>query len=509
MSEKPRKRRLRLHEVTAENDIKYRGPLNYQHFQILGWLCIVVTQAVLLLRIGGKLNPDLAARMQSAMPVLEDIGQMSLPLLLIANFAQILDSRDGYKKQLLKNLGAALGIFVAFTVFFNRYFIDVLASLTVNPAESRPSVDAIFRSLFPQGFFSFNLFIDLLMCTLVMIFLNYRPKRIFVGKLRFIFRLFALLPIAYEITCMVLKVQASKGLVSLPSWSYPLLTVKPPMTFVLFIILAVFIKTREMIFRRHGKTHEEYQEFLKTNRNSRNFSIFLAVAMILVSVADFVIFTGYSAYSTVWDLKQAGFLTEADVERLENEIYAEEGQPAETAEAAATAAQPAETAETAATAAQPAETAQPTAAAAQATPTAQPAEYAVQAATQTAETVKTAVQAAIQTSETVLMNTREKQQLMTDLLVATIGMEMKTAIALGFGGSIYLALLAPLVLLFSYTRIPKNPKAGLLIPAGGIALILFLYLEAFRYYAGHLPIPKIDTKAIKESLELVANGIKE
>ena len=483
MSEKPRKRRLRLHEVTAENDIKYRGPLNYQHFQILGWLCIVVTQAVLLLRIGGKLNPDLAARMQSAMPVLEDIGQMSLPLLLIANFAQILDSRDGYKKQLLKNLGAALGIFVAFTVFFNRYFIDVLASLTVNPAESRPSVDAIFRSLFPQGFFSFNLFIDLLMCTLVMIFLNYRPKRIFVGKLRFIFRLFALLPIAYEITCMVLKVQASKGLVSLPSWSYPLLTVKPPMTFVLFIILAVFIKTREMIFRRHGKTHEEYQEFLKTNRNSRNFSIFLAVAMILVSVADFVIFTGYSAYSTVWDLKQAGFLTEADVERLENEIYAEEGQPAETAEAAATAAQPAETA--------------------------QPAEYAVQAATQTAETVKTAVQAAIQTSETVLMNTREKQQLMTDLLVATIGMEMKTAIALGFGGSIYLALLAPLVLLFSYTRIPKNPKAGLLIPAGGIALILFLYLEAFRYYAGHLPIPKIDTKAIKESLELVANGIKE
>ncbi len=496
MSEKPRKRRLRLHEVTAENDIKYRGPLNYQHFQILGWLCIVVTQAVLLLRVGGKLNPDLAARMQSAMPVLEDIGQMSLPLLLIANFAQILDSRDGYKKQLLKNLGAALGIFVAFTVFFNRYFIDVLASLTVNPAESRPSVDAIFRSLFPQGFFSFNLFIDLLMCTLVMIFLNYRPKRIFVGKLRFIFRLFALLPIAYEITCMVLKVQASKGLVSLPSWSYPLLTVKPPMTFVLFIILAVFIKTREMIFRRHGKTHEEYQEFLKTNRNSRNFSIFLAVAMILVSVADFVILTGYSAYSTVWDLKQAGFLTQADVERLENEIYAEEGQPAETAEAAATAAQPAETA-------------QPTAAAAQATPTAQPAEYAVQAATQTAETVKTAVQAAIQTSETVLMNAREKQQLMTDFLVATIGMEMKTALALGFGGSIYLAFLAPLVLLFSYTRIPKNPKAGLLIPAGGIALILFLYLEAFRYCAGHLPVPKIDTKAIKESLEIVANGIKE
>ena len=38
-----KKRRLRIHEVTHENDIRYRGPLSYQHFQILGWLCIVLS----------------------------------------------------------------------------------------------------------------------------------------------------------------------------------------------------------------------------------------------------------------------------------------------------------------------------------------------------------------------------------------------------------------------------------------------------------------------------------
>ena len=38
------KRRVRIHEVTHENDIRYRGPLNFQHFQILGWLCIAISQ---------------------------------------------------------------------------------------------------------------------------------------------------------------------------------------------------------------------------------------------------------------------------------------------------------------------------------------------------------------------------------------------------------------------------------------------------------------------------------
>ena len=42
----------------------------------------------------------------------------------------------------------------------------------------------------------------------------------------------------------------------------------------LFVVLAVFIKTRELRFRRRGGTHEEYQQFLLTNRNSLHFSAF-------------------------------------------------------------------------------------------------------------------------------------------------------------------------------------------------------------------------------------------
>ena len=58
---KIRKKRVKLHEVTAENDIRYRGPLSYFHFQILGWLCIVLSQVALFIRLAGRINPDAAA----------------------------------------------------------------------------------------------------------------------------------------------------------------------------------------------------------------------------------------------------------------------------------------------------------------------------------------------------------------------------------------------------------------------------------------------------------------
>ena len=59
-----------------------------------------------------------------------------------------------------------------------------------------------------------------------------------------------------------------------------------------------------------------------------------------------------------------------------------------------------------------------------------------------------------------------------------------TAVIMGFGDSAALILLAPLVLLFSYTRKPKNAMVGLLVPVSSFALIMLLYLEA-----GHQAIP--------------------
>lgn len=378
-------KRRKLHEYSAENDIRYRGPLSYQGFQILGWLCIALLSGILLLKIGTKLDPKHAAQYTSINRVLTSIESGSLPFLLISNFSRILNNEEGYRTQLIRNGGAALAISVVTILFFNRYVIGTFTQFVTDPEEVAPFLALEFNSIEKKGFIAFNLFIDLFLCTLVMFFLNVRPKRFFTGKKRYFVRAMAILPVAYEACSIYLKGQAATGKILLPFWTFPLLTVKPPMTFMVFVVLVLYIKQREWRFRRHGKMHAEYRAFLKTNRNSLQFSIFLAVVLVVAAILDFVIMV---------------FLTaSAAVEASSVEVFA--GSEAE------------------------------------------------------------------------------------------VVRMMAGAMAMGFGDAVSLLLVAPLVLLFSYTRIPKNKMLSAVIPVAAIVLmIIFLFegaYQGFSYLAKEVP----------------------
>ena len=374
-----KKLRRKWHERTAEKDIRYRGPLNYQHFQILGWLCIVASQALLVLNLGAKLG-KLPASYAGLTGPLTYMSWLSLPFLLIANFAQIMNGQKSYRILLIKNFCAAGAIWGIYAFFLNRYVIGTIDVINDGTITSVEALSQIMEKANPTGVLCFNIFIDLFLCTLVMFFLNYKPTRIFREKSRFIFRSFALLPVAYEVGCIVLKVLASRKEITISPFFYPLFTVKPTMTFVLFIVLALYIKTRELRFRRHGKTHEEYKAFLNTNKNSWDFSRFLAIALAVISLADLAILFLVTA-------REAANMTEEALDTFR-----------------------------------------------------------------------------------------------------------PTAMIMGFGDSLSLIFLAPLVLLFSYTRKPKNAMAGLMAPVFSFALIMLLYLEAGRHAIPALNIPRFNLR---------------
>jgi hypothetical protein len=445
-----RKKRLKIHEVTAENDIRYLGPLNYQHFQILGWLCIVMTQAMLLISLGGKIDSSIQKRFEGAIPVLQWISSMSLPFLLIANFARIVNNVEGYRKQLIKNGAAMAGISLAAILVLERYAVGSLAILEGEGGQAEAVLLAVLKMTKAgrYGFVSFNIFVDLFLCTLVMFFLNYEPKHIFKGpKIRIIFRLFTVFPIAYEVVSIILKIRCANGQITLPVWVFPLLTVKPPMTFVLFIVLAVYVKTRERRFRRHGKTHEEYQAFLKTRRNSRNFSVFLAVMLAVISIVDFVILVGMSVWQTA-----VSYDRDIQVQVEEQIRAAGDGEDVPGLEAAAPEGPAAEAAPAEATAAETAVSEPDSGTAVQGTAEGDPA-----------------------------ANGPDEEQL------EAYAMESLNAmIAVGFGESAHLVLLAPLVLLFSYTRIPRNPRLSMFIPIVAIGLIVLLFMEGAYQGIGKL-----------------------
>ena len=385
------RRRRKFHEHGAHNDIKYRGPISYQGFQMLGWLCIVMGVVVVMMKLSIKVNPDMKARLDWIGKVLVYVPPLSLPFLLIANFSRILINEEGYKKQLLRNGLASLGIFVAFNAFFYRYIIGSLKLLTVESNQVMPMVTDMMYLATHYGFLAFNIFIDLFLCTLFMFFLNYRPTKFFTGGKLYLFRAFAILPIAYEVASILLKAACAEMKIVLPVWTFPLLTVKPPMTFFVFVLMSLFIKFREMRYCRHGRTHEDYEAFLKTNRNSLHFSIFLTVMLAVAAIADFAIML-------VMMIKQAG-----SVEAL-------------------------------------------------------------------------------------------------DSILSNAQAFYPTAVAVGFGKSWPLLLVAPIMLLYSYTRKPRFEKFGMLIPAVAIVLIVFVVIQGSYQILHVANIPRINYMEIRQTI---------
>ena len=96
------KKRVKFHERGVHDDIKYSGPLSFQSFQILGWSCIVITVVMVLIKTGMRLNPEDMKRFATFNEVISYIAELSLPFLLMANFARILNNTEGFKKQLIR-----------------------------------------------------------------------------------------------------------------------------------------------------------------------------------------------------------------------------------------------------------------------------------------------------------------------------------------------------------------------------------------------------------------------
>ena len=75
--------------------------------------------------------------------------------------------------------------------------------------------------------------------------------------------------------------------------------------------------------------------------------------------------------------------------------------------------------------------------------------------------------------------------------------------SIGFGKSTCLIFFAPIVLLFNYTKIPKNKTVGMLIPVVGILLIALIGVQGIYQLVKIAPIKKLDGAKLGEILTAV------
>ncbi|MBQ7600860.1 MAG: hypothetical protein IJU49_01660 [Lachnospiraceae bacterium] len=282
-----KKKRIRYYEE-GKKDIRYRGPLSYRAFKILGWLCIIIAQVVVLMNLDMRLDPYTVEIFDRPATILNSISTLSVPLLLMANFALILNASEGYHRQIIRYFLTFSGVAALSILLYLRYIVGAAEVLLGDRAMAKTLLESMIVELLPTGYWAFNLFVDLFLCAVLMYLLNYRPKHVFTGKKVIVFRMFSLLPIGYELVTLILKIMAIEKKITLPMLLFPFLPVKPPITFIVFLIMAFFIKFRERRFLRHGRSHEEYQAFLKTNRNSLHFSTFSAVLLAVAGTVDVI-----------------------------------------------------------------------------------------------------------------------------------------------------------------------------------------------------------------------------
>lgn len=169
-----------------------------------------------MIHLSCNVNADMMIRLNRAGKITDALAELALPLMLVANFARILSNAEGYGQQLLRNGLAMFGLFVVFNVAFYHLFVGSLKLVSAKPDDVMPLVIEMFHGSNRSGYAAFNLFVDLFLCTLFMFFLNYRPRRVFVGKWTIAFRLFAILPVGYEVASILLKFASVTDRVELP-----------------------------------------------------------------------------------------------------------------------------------------------------------------------------------------------------------------------------------------------------------------------------------------------------
>lgn len=265
-----------------KEDIKYRGPLSYRYLRVVAWVSIAIAQYLTMNAIATSyLSAPLVSGVWEI--ILNIFSELSIPLFFIAAFATILNKSKTYKSVIILYAVLYSVIGVAVLIVFRRYLVGIFNIISEDGASGSEAAGALLGKRF-----QINVFGDLLMLSLFNFFIAYMPKKKFQGKKIYLFRSFALIPLIVVTTSYILKVNSNLGNITLPFELYPFLTTKPPLVYVIFITITLWMKRRERLYIKVGGTYEGYNKYMQSNRFSLYFSITVSVILVIASIVDLI-----------------------------------------------------------------------------------------------------------------------------------------------------------------------------------------------------------------------------
>ncbi len=284
-----------LSNIDSRSDIKYNPPLSYRHMRIFAWIMMILMMLSFVFSWIGNIyakNDTLTApaNFTLAGDITGYFGQLAIPFFLLANFAVIISSRENIKKLVLFHGSMALLIIGLYILCYDRYVVglgNMIFSFFGIP-NGKILTDFFMRMYFTK-YLSINVFIDLLMCSLMYLFLVYEPKRIKKEKLIY-YRLLIIIPILYELASMLVKgLSMGADLFTLPIEVIPLLSSKPIVTFLGFIAILVYYKYQKKIYLKLGGNPEQYEAYLDSRAHSFQLGVVIAITFAVAGIVDLII----------------------------------------------------------------------------------------------------------------------------------------------------------------------------------------------------------------------------
>lgn len=284
LSRKEKRREKIIKRYTNPIDIKYKGPLSYRYLRIIAWLSFAVGQMVLLASIASTiLKWDSLG--QFGRPIAETFAELATPLFIVASFGLVLSGKKSHKGLIFLYGACYFSLAIGLSILYSRYIDGLFTKIGLTETGLVDITQDFIKSKI-----QINVFSDLFAFSLFNLFINYTPKKIFNGKKLIIFRLFAIIPVTFVIVSYILKVLFGLGLIDISVYGFLFMSTKSPFVFFVFITASLWIKNRERIFLKLGGTKTEYNNYLKTNRNSLSFSLHLSFIIIAFAIIEFFVY---------------------------------------------------------------------------------------------------------------------------------------------------------------------------------------------------------------------------
>ncbi len=135
-------------------------------------------------------------------------------------------------------------------------------------------------------FANFNIFIDLLVCTLFFFFVVYTPKKGVFSRHRKVFRSFALIPVLYLVLSVVLS-YLGKIKIEIPIPILALFSSKGIYAHVFFWIITIYYKFRRKIYNNNPYTYGlEFKQYIRTNSSKFDFALVMGLIMLVICLFE-------------------------------------------------------------------------------------------------------------------------------------------------------------------------------------------------------------------------------